>query len=74
MEVDTRFKGNENLEGEGKPFIDELRFYEYVRDRQIQFLKESREKHPSLLALRPETDDEFMERFQRMLKKAQRSH
>ena len=69
MEVDTRFKEMKKLEGEGKPFIDELRFYEYVRDRQIQFLKESREKHPSLLALRPETDDEFMERFQRMLKK-----
>lgn len=69
MEADTRLKEMKKLEEEGKPFIDELRFYEYVRDRQIQFLKESREKHPSLLALRPESDDEFMERFQRMLKK-----
>lgn len=68
-EIEERGTILHKLESEGKPFVDELRMFEYVRDRQIEFLEQSRQMHPSLMGVRPETDDEFMERFQRLLTK-----
>lgn len=68
-EIEERGTILHKLESEGQPFVDELRMYEYVRDRQVEFLEQSRQMHPSLMGVRPETDDEFMERFQRLLTK-----
>lgn len=68
-EVEERNKVLKQLEDDGKPFVDELRMFEYVRDRQLEFFEQIKEMHPSVFYHREETDDEFMERFQRLVSK-----
>lgn len=68
-EIEERGTILHDLERDGKPFVDELRMYEYVRDKQVEFMDKARETHPSLITVREETDDEFMARYQRLLNK-----
>jgi hypothetical protein len=68
-EVEERGVILQQLEHDGEPFVDELRMFEYVRDRQEEFLNQIKEMHPSLFARREESNDEFMERFHRLVTK-----
>lgn len=68
-EIEERGTIVHDLEREGKPFVNELRMFEYVKEKQVEFLARARETHPSLIEARSESDDEFMARFQRLLNK-----
>ena len=68
-EVEERGVTLNQLEHDGKPFVDELRMFEYVRDRQLEFFNQIKDMHPSVFYHREESDDEFMERFQRLISK-----
>lgn len=68
-EIEERGTIVHDLEREGKPFVDELRMFEYVKEKQAEFLARARETHPSLIEARSESDDEFMARYQRLLNK-----
>lgn len=68
-EIEERGTIVHDLERDGKPFVDELRMFEYVKEKQAEFLARARETHPSLIEARSESDDEFMVRYQRLLNK-----